>query len=84
KIADPKDIAGTAGVAFTINHIAAVGIPAAFGFIWLGMPDLVFLIGSGMAAVSLALALLVPRDPHAGNETLVPRFDGRPAPQPAE
>ena len=27
KIADPKDIAGTAGFAFTINHIAAVIIP---------------------------------------------------------
>ncbi len=84
KIADPRDIAPTAAVSFTINHIAAVGIPAAFGFIWLGAPDLVFLIGAGMAAVSLALALLVPRDPQAGNETLVARLDGRPAAQPAE
>ena len=31
KIADPRDIASTAGVAFTINHIAAVVLPAALG-----------------------------------------------------
>lgn len=33
KIADPADIASTAGVSFTINHIAAVAIPVAFGFL---------------------------------------------------
>ncbi|MBP5856342.1 MFS transporter [Marivibrio halodurans] len=85
KIADPKDIASTAGVSFTINHIAAVGIPAAFGFIWLNDPGLVFYIGSAMACVSLILALMVPRHPDQGNETLVRRLDGpRPAPTPAE
>ncbi len=81
KIADPKDIASTAGVSFTINHIAAVGIPAAFGFIWLDDPGLVFFIGSGMAVVSLLLALLVPREPGPGQETLVA---SRRAPLPAE
>lgn len=68
KIADPADIAPTAGVSFTINHIAAVGIPAAFGFIWLTSPAAVFLIGAAMAFVSLCLALLVPRHPEAGRE----------------
>ncbi len=53
KIADPRDIAPTAGVAFTINHIAAVFIPVVFGFIWLISPAAVFLAGAGMAAVSL-------------------------------
>ena len=71
KIADPKDIASTAGVSFTINHIAAVGIPAAFGFIWIDEPGLVFYIGSAMALVSLLLALLIPRNPSEGNETLL-------------
>lgn len=69
KIADPKDIASTAGVSFTINHIAAVGIPAAFGFIWLDDPGLVFYIGAGMAVISLLLALMVPKDPGPGRET---------------
>ncbi len=69
KIADPQDIASTAGVSFTINHIAAVGIPATFGFIWINNPGTVFYIGSAMAMVSLVLALLVPRHPGPGHET---------------
>ncbi|MDW3205661.1 MAG: MFS transporter [Alphaproteobacteria bacterium] len=73
KIADPKDIASTAGVSFTINHIAAVGIPAAFGFLYLEDEGLVFILGAGMAVVSLILAMLVPRDPEAGNETVLTR-----------
>ncbi|MBA5778440.1 MFS transporter [Stappia sp. F7233] len=72
KIADPADIAPTAGVAFTINHIAAVFIPAAFGLIWLISPAAVFLIGAGMAAVSLVLARLIPLNPHEGNEVAWP------------
>jgi MFS family permease len=31
----PRDIAPTAAVAFTINHIAAVFLPAALGYLWL-------------------------------------------------
>jgi predicted MFS family arabinose efflux permease len=69
KIADPQDIASTAGVSFTINHIAAVGIPAAFGLIWIGDPGLVFYIGSAMAVVSLLLALMIPHNPGPGRET---------------
>ena len=71
KIADPADFAPTAGVAFTINHIAAVFIPTLFGLIWLISPSLVFLLGAGMAVVSLLLALLVPKSPEAGNETIL-------------
>lgn len=68
KIADPADIAPTAGVAFTINHIAAVFIPVLFGMIWLINPAAVFLAGAGMAFVSLVLARMVPTRPDAGNE----------------
>jgi len=68
KIADPADIASTAGVAFTINHIAAVLIPAAFGLLWLVSPPAVFLAGTGMAVISLLLSRLVPRAPAEGNE----------------
>ena len=70
KIADPADIAPTAGVAFTINHIAAVGLPVALGVVWLASPASVFLIGAAMAAVSLGLSFLVPRHPEAGHETV--------------
>jgi len=73
KIADPADIASTAGVSFTINHIAAVILPAAFGFLWLASPAAVFLTGAAMAGCSLALALNVPRHPQPGHEALVGR-----------
>jgi predicted MFS family arabinose efflux permease len=72
KIADPADIASTAGVAFTVNHIAAVVIPVVFGIIWLYSPPLVFLAGTGMAVVSLLLALLIPNNPGEGNEVRQP------------
>ncbi|MGI9351068.1 MAG: MFS transporter [Rhizobiaceae bacterium] len=68
KIADPADIAPTAGVAFTINHIAAVFIPVLFGLIWLWSPAAVFLAGAGMAMISLVLARMVPVNPDQGNE----------------
>lgn len=69
KIADPKDIAATASVSFTISHIAAVFIPVLFGLIWLQSPALVFLLGAAMALVSLLLSLLIPDQPEAGQET---------------
>lgn len=68
KIADPADMASTAGVSFTINHIAAVVIPVVFGVIWLTSPATVFYIGAAMAAVSLALSLNIPKKPEEGNE----------------
>ena len=70
KIADPADMASTAGVAFTINHIAAVFIPILFGLVWLVSPMLVFLMGSGMALISLFLARNIPSQPRAGYEVI--------------
>lgn len=69
KIADPQDIAPTAAVAFTINHIAAVFLPAGLGYLWLTSPAAVFVLAACMAAVSFALALLIPRHPVPGYET---------------
>ena len=66
-------MASTAGVSFTINHIAAVVIPVTFGFIWLHSPGVVFLAGAGMAFISLLLARLVPADPGEGNEVVAGR-----------
>jgi predicted MFS family arabinose efflux permease len=70
KISDPADIAPTASVAFTINHIAAVAIPILFGRLWIQDPTLVFTIGALIATASLGLAFLVPRDPEPGQETV--------------
>jgi hypothetical protein len=73
KIADPADIAPTAAVAFTINHIAAVGLPVFLGLLWLFSPSLVFILAAGMALTSLGLALLIPRRPEPGYETILSR-----------
>lgn len=71
KIADPADIAATAGVGFTINHIAAVLLPVTFGLLWLVSPGAVFLSGAAMAGLSLLLAFNVPAQPGPGNEVVV-------------
>ncbi len=85
KIADPRDIAPTSGISFSINHTAAIVVPAAFGLIWLVNPSLVFFAGAGLAAVSLALAQLIPHDPDQGNETVLSRRPlARPAAEAAE
>lgn len=75
KIADPKDIASTAAVSFTINHIAAVVIPALLGIVWLTSPILVFYIGAGFACCSLVLATLIPSSPTMGTETRFKAFN---------
>lgn len=68
KIADQRDFASTASVSFTINHIAAVIIPALLGIVWLTSPSLVFYIGAGFAVCSLCLASNIPSHPSEGNE----------------
>ncbi len=80
KIADPQDIAPTAAVAFTINHIAAVFLPAAMGYMWAKSPEYVFVLGAGMALVALALALMIPRHPEPGYETVFGTVGPRRAP----
>jgi len=79
KIADPGDIAPTAAVAFTINHIAAVFLPALLGYLWLVSPGGVFILAAAMAGVSLFLSLLIPRHPRPGQETILTRSDPAPA-----
>ena len=75
KIADPKDMASNAGVSFTINHIAAVVIPALLGMVWIWSNSLVFYIGALFALLSLVAARLIPETPAPQNET---RFSFRP------
>jgi hypothetical protein len=71
KIADPADIAATSGISFTINHIAAVLLPAALGTVWVIHPGLVFAIGACIAVVSLILTQLIPAVPAIGMETRI-------------
>ena len=63
KIADPADIAATSSISFTINHIAAVVLPAALGLLWVINHSAVFFAGATIAAISLGLAQLIPDKP---------------------
>jgi hypothetical protein len=76
KIADPADLASSAGVSFTINHIAAVVVPAALGMVWIYSPAAVFLTGTGFAVCSLLLSQNIPNRPEPGNEVLIGRRFG--------
>ena len=79
KIVDERDIASSAAVSFTINHIAAVVIPVAFGLMWLVSPAAVFWCGAAMAVGSLVLAQNIPALPTAGNEVRLGRVNAQPA-----
>lgn len=74
KIADPADMASTAGVSFTISHIAAVVIPVTFGMVWLVSPAAVFLMGTAMTGISFVLSLNIPNNPAPGNEVKILRW----------
>ena len=73
KIADPADIASTAGVSFSINHIAAVVLPVILGMLWIISPAMVFIAGALLAAISLLLSQLIPGMPGQGTETVFSR-----------
>ncbi|RLA43958.1 MAG: MFS transporter [Gammaproteobacteria bacterium] len=70
KIADPADMAATAGVSFSINHIAAVILPAVLGIVWIVSPSAVFLTGTAIALMSLLLSQMIPGTPERGMETI--------------
>ena len=78
KIAEPQDLAGSAAVSFSINHIAAVTLPIALGLLYvssdhiagvrLGMvsfggPALVFWVGAMLAAASFVATCFMRRNP---------------------
>ncbi|HEY5975933.1 MAG TPA: MFS transporter, partial [Geobacteraceae bacterium] len=66
KIAEPADIAPTTAVGFTINHIAAVFLPALGGYLWMVDYRLPFLGGAALGVVSLALAQFIRLPARAG------------------
>ena len=84
KIADPADLASSAGVSFTINHIAAVVVPAALGLVWIHSPAAVFLVGTGFAVCSLLLSQNIPSRPEPGREVIVGRAFTAPSPAAAD
>ncbi len=59
KIGDPRDIAPSMAVGFTINHIAAVVIPALGGIVWMINFRIPFLAGAAMSVISLLAVQLI-------------------------
>ncbi len=55
KIADPEDIASSAAVGFTINHIAAVVLPVIGGVLWMVDYKIPFLFGAFFSFISLCI-----------------------------
>ncbi|WP_027177696.1 MFS transporter [Maridesulfovibrio bastinii] len=62
KIADKPDIAPSMAVGFTINHIAAVFIPALGGIAWMQDYKIVFIGAAVMSAASFILAQFIDRE----------------------
>ena len=71
KIVNPEDIAFPLNFGFTISHIIAVVIAAAFEFGWLINHSYVFLVVARMAMLFLVFALMVPRHPDTDHTALV-------------
>ncbi|MBW2688977.1 MAG: MFS transporter [Deltaproteobacteria bacterium] len=61
KVADPQDIAPSMAVGFTINHIAAVVIPAIGGALWMVDYRIPFVAGAALSLISLLAVQRIPR-----------------------
>lgn len=59
KIGHPRDIAPSMAVGFTINHIAAVFLPALGGLAWVVNYRIPFLCGAGLSLISLLAVQMI-------------------------
>ena len=64
KTGDPEDIASTMAVGFTINHIAAVALPAIGGFLWVIDYRIPFVSGAILSMISLLAVQKIKTPPH--------------------
>ena len=63
KIADPRDIAASSAVGFTINHIAAVVLPVIGGLLWMIDYKIPFLAGAFFSFISLCFVQFIRTKP---------------------
>ena len=59
KVGDPEDVAPSMAVGFTINHIAAVFLPAIGGLLWVVDYRIPFFAGAVMSLISLSAVQLI-------------------------
>ncbi len=62
KVGEKEDIAPSMAVSFTINHISAVTVPVIGGALWLVDYKLPFILGAGLACISLFLVQFINRE----------------------
>ncbi len=70
KIADPRDIAPSMAVGFTINHIAAVFLPAVGGLLWMVDYRIPFVGGAIFSFFSLLLVQQIPGQLEKNRKTI--------------
>ena len=70
KVGDPRDIAPSMAVGFTINHIAAVFLPALGGLLWVIDYRIPFISGAMMSLVSLIAVQMIRTPVKIGARTL--------------
>ena len=68
KVAEPEDISPSMAVSFTINHIAAVIIPAIGGLLWMHDYRIPFYAGAAMSLVSLIFVQFIRTHHHEESE----------------
>jgi len=59
KVGDPQDISPSMAMGFTINHIAAVFLPAVGGLLWVVDYRIPFVAGAGMSMISLVAVQMI-------------------------
>jgi len=69
KVGDPGDVAPTMAVGFTINHIAAVFLPAIGGYFWIVDYRIPFFAGAVMALISLTAVQQIRTSPKSTAST---------------
>jgi len=70
KVGDPRDVAPSMAVGFTINHIAAVFLPALGGLLWMIDYRIPFISGAMMSLVSLMAVQMIRTPVKIGARTL--------------
>lgn len=76
KIAEPQDISSSMAVGFTINHIAAVFLPALGGILWMINYRIPFIAGAVLGVISLVAAQFM-RTRHKPDEDVLPVYTVR-------
>ncbi len=74
KVGDPQDVASSMAVGFTINHIAAVFLPALGGFLWMIDYRIPFFVGAALGVVSLVAAQWIKIPPGAPEVPVPPGY----------